>query len=85
MKNYFLNIKKKLKEKIKIENIEIIDNSDKHKHHKFYSPEKFHLHIKIQSMHLASLNSLSAQRLVMNILKEDLKKKIHALEISIKP
>ena len=85
MKNYFLNIKKKLQEKIKIENIEIIDNSGKHMHHKFYSPEKFHLHIKIQSMYLASLNNLSAQRLVMNILKEDLKKKIHALEISIKP
>ena len=85
MKNYFLDIKKKLKEKIKIENIEIIDNSDKHKHHKFYSPEKFHLHIKIKSIYLASLNSLSAQRLIMNILKEDLKKKIHALEISIKP
>ena len=85
MKNYFLDIKKKLKEKIKIENIEIIDNSGKHMHHKFYSPEKFHLQIKIQSMYLASLNSLSAQRLVMNILKEDLKKKIHALEISIKP
>ena len=41
MKNYFLNIKNKLKEKIKIENIEIIDNSSKHMHHKFYSPEKF--------------------------------------------
>ena len=81
MKNYFLDIKKKLKEKIKIENIEIIDNSDKHKHHKFYSPEKFHLHIKIQSMYLASLNSLSAQRLVMNILKEDLKKKSMHLKL----
>ena len=85
MKNYFLHIKKKLNKKIKIEDIEIIDNSSKHKHHKFFSPEKFHLHIKIQSTYLASLNSLNAQRLVMNILKKDLKNKIHALEISIKP
>ena len=27
---------------------------------------------------------LSAQKLIMNLLKEDLKNKIHALEISIK-
>ena len=35
MKNYFEKIKDKLKENIKIESIELIDNSHKHKSHKF--------------------------------------------------
>ena len=55
MKNYFENILVKLKNEIKIEGIEIVDNSHKHKGHKFFSPEKFHLHLKIQSLYLNSL------------------------------
>ena len=83
MENYFKDIEKKLKEKINIEKIEIIDNSHKHKGHKFFSKEKYHLHLKIKSLYLKSISKLSAQKLIMNILKEDLKNKIHALEISI--
>ena len=49
MKNYLNIIENKLKEKIKIEDIEIIDNSKKHKHHKSFDPEKLHIHIKIKS------------------------------------
>ena len=37
-------IKKKLEVQIKIESLEIIDNSFKHKGHKFYSEEKPHGH-----------------------------------------
>ena len=83
MENYFKDIEKKLKEKIKFEELEIIDNSDKHKRHKFFSKEKYHLHLKIKSLYLKSISRLNAQKLIMNILKEDLKTKIHALEISI--
>ena len=83
MENYFKDIEKKLKEKIAFEKIEIIDNSQKHKGHKFFSEEKYHLHLKIKSLYLKSISRLSAQKLSMNILKEDLKNKIHALEISI--
>ena len=83
MENYFKDIKKKLEEKINFERLEIIDNSQKHKGHKFFSEEKYHLHIKIKSLYLRSISRLSAQKLIMNILKEDLKNKIHALEISI--
>ena len=42
-----------------------------------------HLHLKIKSLYLKSISRLSAQKLIMNVLKEDLKTKIHALEISI--
>ena len=83
MKNYFEEIDIKLKKQIEIEELEIVDNSHKHKGHKFYSPEKFHLHLKIRSIYLKSISRLNAQKLVMRILKEDLKTRIHALEISI--
>ena len=83
MENYFKDIEKKLKDKINFEKLEIIDNSHKHKGHKFFSEEKYHLHLKIKSLYLSSISRLSAQKLVMNTLKKDLETKIHALEISI--
>jgi len=83
MENYFKYIEKKLEKKINFEKLEIIDNSQKHKGHKFFSEDKYHLHIKIKSLYLKSISRLNAQKLIMNILKEDLKTKIHALEISI--
>ena len=83
MKNYFETIQAKLNNEIEIESIKIVDNSHKHKGHKFFSPEKYHLHLKIKSPFLNSISRLSAQKMVMKVLKEDLKTKIHALEISI--
>ena len=83
MENYFKHIEKKLKEKINFEELEIIDNSQNHRGHKFFSEDRYHLHLKIKSLYLKSISRLSAQKLIMNILKEDLKTKIHALEISI--
>ena len=83
MKNYFDEIEKKLRMQIKFESLEIIDNSHKHKGHKFFSEEKFHLHLKIKSLYLSSISRLSAQKLIMKVLKDDLQSRIHALEISI--
>ena len=83
MKNYFDQICTKLKKEIEIEDIQIVDNSHKHKGHKSYSPEKFHIQLKIKSLYLNSISRVSAQKTVMKVLSEDLKTKIHALEISI--
>ena len=83
MKNYFEEIRKKLHSEIEIEHIDIVDNSNKHKKHKSFSPEKFHLHLKIKSLYLNSLSRVNAQKMIMKVLKEDLNTKIHALEISI--
>ena len=83
MKNYFERICKKLNDKIEIEDIEVVDNSHKHKGHKFYSPEKLHLHLKIKSLYLSTLSRVSAHKMIMKILSNELKTKIHALEISI--
>ena len=83
MKNYFEAIRAKLNKEIELEDIVIVDNSHKHKGHKFYSPEKFHLHLKIKSIYLNSLSRVRAQKIIMKVLSDDLKNKIHALEISI--
>ncbi len=83
MENYFINLEKKIKKNISFEKLEIIDNSYKHVGHKFFSKNKYHLHLKIKSTQLTSMSRIDAQKLVMKTLKEDLKKKIHALEISI--
>ena len=83
MKNYFEVLCTKLSDEIEIEHIDIVDNSHKHKRHKSFSPEKFHLHLKIKSIYLDSISRVSAQKMIMKVLKDDLITKIHALEISI--
>ena len=83
MKNYFDKICEKLNNEIEIQHIDIVDNSHKHKGHKSFSPEKFHLHLKIKSLYLNSISRVNAQKMIMKVLKDDLSEKIHALEISI--
>ena len=83
MNNFFKDIVAKLKKEIEIELIEIVDNSHKHVKHKSFSPDKYHLHLKIRSLYLNSLSRVTAQKEVMKVLKDELSSKIHALEISI--
>ena len=83
MNNFFEHVITKLKKEIEIEQIEIVDNSHKHVKHKSFSPDKFHLQLKIKSLYLNSLSRLAAQKKVMKVLKDELSSKIHALEISI--
>ena len=83
MNNYFEEIKKRITSNIKVEKLEIIDNSHLHKKHKFFKADKYHLKLRIESVYLNSISRINAQKMIMKILKEDLKKKIHALEISI--
>ena len=82
MKNYFDEIEKKLKKYIEFEKIKIVDNSYKHINHKSFSPGKLHLQLIIKSIYLNSIPRVDAQRQIMKILKDDLNKKIHALEIN---
>ena len=84
MNNFFKEIENKLNNSIKIENILIIDNSAKHKSHKFYNKEKYHLKLEIQSNELKVLSLLEAHRKIYKILKDNFKDKIHALELEIK-
>ena len=84
MNNYLKDIESKIKENLKIEKLNIVDNSEKHKSHKFFDSQKYHIRLEIESIYLKKLNKIDAQRKIFKILKEDLKNKIHALEIKIK-
>jgi BolA protein len=84
MNDFLSFIENKIKKNIKVEKVSITDNSNKHKKHKYFNSERYHLNLEIQSTYLSSLNKIEAQRKVMSLLAEELKNKIHALEIKIK-
>jgi BolA protein len=84
MNDFLSFIENKIKKNIKVEKISIIDNSNQHKKHRYFDSDKQHLKLEIQSTYLSSLNKIEAQRKVMSLLAEELKTKIHALEIKIK-
>ena len=73
MKNYFDQIEAKLKRQIEIEELLIVDNSHKHKGHKFFSPEKFYLKLKIKSLYLDTISRVNAQKLVMKRRRGDVR------------
>ena len=77
-------IKKKINNKINPENIILIDNSSLHKKHKSFDLNKFHFKIIIESDKLKKMHKIDAHKKIFSILKEEMKNKIHALEIEIK-
>ncbi len=83
MENYLEEIKIKLKKNIKLEEIDVVDNSHLHSKHKFFDKNKKHLKIIIKSNFLKNLNKIESHKKIMEILKDDLSEKIHALEIRI--
>ena len=83
MENYLEEIKIKLKKNIKLEEIDVVDNSHLHSKHKFFDKNKKHLKIIIKSNFLKNLNQIESHKKIIEILKDDLSEKIHALEIKI--
>jgi len=77
-------IKEKIKRNINYKNITLIDNSNLHKTHKSFDPKKLHLKIIIESEKLKKMNKINAHKEIFSILKDEMKNKIHALEIEIK-
>ena len=75
---------KKIYQAINPENIILIDNSNLHKKHKSYDLNKFYFKIIIESEKLKKMNKIDAHKKIFSILKEEMKNKIHALEIEIK-
>jgi BolA family transcriptional regulator, general stress-responsive regulator len=84
MENYLDFITKKLKNNLSVNTLKLIDNSHLHVGHKFYDKNKYHLKLEIDSDKLKKMTRIEAQKLVMKILDQDMKNKIHALEILIK-
>tara|TARA_A100001011_G_scaffold377660_1_gene441591 strand:- start:961 stop:1215 length:255 start_codon:yes stop_codon:yes gene_type:complete len=83
MDNYLNEIKKKISNKFDTDDITIIDNSQKHKNHKTFEKNKYHLELRIKSNYLNSLPRIDAQKKIFKLLQLDLEKKIHALQIKI--
>ena len=83
MEDYLEGIKKKLIKNISLQQINIIDISDLHSKHKSFDKNKKHLKIIIKSSYLSSLSRIVSHKMIMDILKDDLKNRIHALEIEI--
>ena len=52
MNNLLKEIENKIKNNIVLESINIIDNTHKHKSHKFYDKKKHHLKVEIKSVFL---------------------------------
>ena len=84
MENFIENLKEKIKKNTKVSKIEILDNTQKHKNHKNFQQNKFHLTLIIHSEELRILNKVQAHKKIMKILSSELKNEIHALEIKIK-
>ena len=83
--NFYINqIKKKIKNNIQLEEIKIIDNTHAHRNHKSFQKGKLHLILEIKSNYLNKLRRLDAEKILMKIMKNELQKKIHALEIRLK-
>ena len=62
MSLYITQIKKKIKNKIQLEEIEIIDNSDAHRSHKSFQKGKLHLILEIKSSYSQQAQRLEAEK-----------------------
>tara|TARA_B100000579_G_scaffold371722_1_gene334461 strand:+ start:256 stop:516 length:261 start_codon:yes stop_codon:yes gene_type:complete len=76
-------VKKKLEDKIIIQNIKIEDKSFLHKNHKGNQPNKFHLKIFLISNELTKIGKIESNRKIYKILNKELKEHIHSLQILI--
>ena len=77
-------VKKKIKAKVSIEDIEVEDKSFLHKNHSGNQPDKFHLKIKIRSQELKKMGKIDSNKRIYNILNEEMKHSIHSLQILIR-
>ena len=75
-------IKKKINQNISYENLKVEDKSFLHKNHKSHQEGKFHLKIIIRAKELDKHSKILATKKIYTILKIELKKYIHSIQIS---
>ena len=76
-------VKKKLKNEIVIEKIDIEDKSFLHKNHTSNQEGKFHLKLFISSDELKKLSKIESNKKVYKALDQEMKEYIHSLQILI--
>tara|TARA_Y100000590_G_C15028213_1_gene754027 strand:+ start:115 stop:375 length:261 start_codon:yes stop_codon:yes gene_type:complete len=76
-------VKNKINDNVVCEKIEIEDKTFLHKKHKSFQVGKFHIKVKINSLYLSKLQKVESSKIIHKILKDELEKYIHSLQISI--
>jgi len=76
-------IKTKLATNFTINSITIEDKSFLHTKHDFFDKRKFHIKLTISSPELKNIDTITANRKIYEILKNEMKKSIHSLQIFI--
>ena len=84
MNDFLDTVKLAISNDLNPEDILLIDNSKLHNKHKLFDSKKFHLKLIIKSKKLRKLSKIEAHKVIFSILKNEMKNKIHALEIKIK-
>ncbi len=76
-------VKKKLQNKINIEDIQIEDKSFLHKNHTGNQEGKFHLKISLISSELKTMTKIESNKKIYKILDKEMKESIHSIQIFI--
>jgi len=84
MITFLEEVKVKINNKLSPEQILLIDNSYLHSKHKSFDSNKYHFKLIIKSEKLKNMKKIDAHKVIFSILNEEMKNKIHALEIEIK-
>tara|TARA_Y100000389_G_C17229804_1_gene397551 strand:- start:50 stop:310 length:261 start_codon:yes stop_codon:yes gene_type:complete len=74
-------VKKKIENKIVVENIRIEDKSFLHKNHSGNEKNKYHLKIFVESKELKKMNKIESNKKIYKLLGEELKNFIHSIQI----
>ena len=84
MITFLEKVKAKINNKLSPEQILLTDNSYLHTKHKSFDSNKFHFKLIIKSEKLKNMKKIDAHKTIFSILHDEMKNKIHALEIEIK-
>ncbi len=76
-------VKKKIKANLSVENIDVEDKTFLHKNHQGNDSKKFHLKLIINSSELKQMKKIQSTKKIYNVLKEELDKYIHSIQILI--
>ena len=83
MTTFLKKVKEKIEKKLHPEYISIINKSNLHTKHQSFDSNKYYFKIVIKSKKLKNMGKIDAHKVIFSILKEEIKNKIHALEIEI--
>ena len=76
-------LKEKLTKNFTVNNLKIEDKSFLHKRHKNFDKDKFHIKLIIESSELKKISSIEANRKIHGILRDEIGRSIHSLQIVI--